>query len=86
MKRALLLVGIIGLVAGFAASAAPLGLCNYVSQQSDIRHLSLSLSYRYFDDLETTGVDVNGGRAASRFQPSSTTLRTSGSRLPGTAR
>lgn len=67
MKRALLLVGIIGLVAGFAASAAPLGLCNYVSQQSDIRHLSLSLSYRYFDDLETTGVDVNGGRAGLDF-------------------
>jgi len=67
MKRTLLLVGIIGLVTGLVASAAPLSLCDYVSQQSNIRHLSLSLSYRYFDDLATTGVDVSGGRAALDF-------------------
>ncbi len=67
MKRTLLVLGIIGLVAGLAAWGAPLSLCDYVSEQSNIRHLSLSLSYRYFDDFSTVGVDVSGGRAALDF-------------------
>ena len=64
MKRTVLLAGIIGVVLGFAASAAPLSVCSYVSPETSLESLGLSMSYRYFDDWATPGVDSSGGRAS----------------------
>ncbi len=63
MKRTVLLLGIIGVVLGFGASAAPLSMCSYVSPETALASLDLSISYRYFDDWATPGVDSSGGRA-----------------------
>jgi len=62
MKRMALLfaVAVVGL--GVGALAAPLSICSYVSPETNLHSLSLSLSYRYFDDLATAGADVSGGR------------------------
>ena len=58
------LLGIISMVVGLTAWAAPLSLCSYISPETTLKSLNLSMSYRYFDDWATPGVDVSGGRAA----------------------
>jgi len=67
MKRAVVFFGIIGLVLGLGVSAAPLSICSYVSPETNLRSLGLSMSYRYFDDLATPGVETSGGRAGLDF-------------------
>jgi len=62
MKRTVLLAGIIGVVLGFGASAAPLSICSYISPEISLESLGLAVSYRYFDDWATPGVDSSGGR------------------------
>ncbi|MFC2081905.1 hypothetical protein ACFLR0_01840 [Candidatus Bipolaricaulota bacterium] len=62
MKRTVLFLGIISVVLGFGASAAPLTICSYISPETDLESLGLSASYRYFDDWATPGVDSSGGR------------------------
>jgi hypothetical protein len=63
MKRTVLFLGIIGLVLGLGASAMALGICSYVSPETSLQSLGLSMSYRYFDDWATPGVEASGGRA-----------------------
>jgi len=63
MKRTVLFLGIMGIVLGIGASAAALSICSYVSPETDLESLGLSMSYRYFDDWGTPGVDASGGRA-----------------------
>ena len=63
MKRTVLLLGIIGVVLSFGASPAPLTICSYVSPVTSLESLGLAMSYRYFDDWATPGVDSSGGRA-----------------------
>jgi len=67
MRKTMLLLGIIGMVAGLAASAAPLSVCGYVSPETSLQSLKFSISYRYFHDWATPGADVSGGRAALEF-------------------
>jgi len=62
VKRTALLVGIIGVVLGLGVSAAPLSICSYVSPETSLESLGLAVSYRYFDDWATPGVDSSGGR------------------------
>ena len=62
MKRTVLLLGIIGVVLSFGASPAPLTICSYVSPVTSLESLGLAMSYRYFDDWATPGVDSSGGR------------------------
>jgi len=62
VKRTMLFLGIIGVVLGFGASAAPLSICSYVSPETSLESLGLAMSYRYFDDWATPGVDSSGGR------------------------
>lgn len=52
------------LLIGVVAFGAPLSLCNYHSPQTSLTDLKLSMSYRYFDDPATAGVDVNSGKVA----------------------
>ena len=40
---------------------ADLALCDYHAPQTDLLDANLSFSYRYFDDPETDGVDVDSG-------------------------
>jgi hypothetical protein len=63
MKRTVLLLVIAGLTLGLGASAAALGICSYVSPETNLTDLGLSLSYHYFDDWATPGVDASSGRA-----------------------
>jgi hypothetical protein len=64
MKRTVLFLGIIvGLVLGLGASAVALSICSYVSPETSLQSLGLSMSYRYFDDWATPGVEASGGRA-----------------------
>lgn len=63
MRRTMLVLGIIGVLLSFAASAAPLSICSYVSPETSLESLGLAMSYRYFDDWATPGVDSSGGRA-----------------------
>ena len=67
MKRTVLFLGIIGLALGLGASAAPLSICSYISPETNLQSLGLSMSYHYFDDWATPGVDASGGRAALDF-------------------
>jgi hypothetical protein len=69
MKRTVLYLGIIGvvLVVGFGALAAPLSICSYVSPETSLESLGLTMSYRYFDDWATPGVDSSGGRAGLNY-------------------
>jgi len=64
MKRAVLFLTIIGVMFGLGAWAAPLSMCSYVSPETALASLDLSMSYRYFDDWATPGVDSSGGRAS----------------------
>jgi hypothetical protein len=64
MKRTVLFLAIIGVMLGLGASAAPLTLCSYISPETNLQSLGLSMSYRYFDDWATPGVEASGGRAA----------------------
>lgn len=41
-----------------------LSICEYRSPKTALTDARLSFSYRYFDDANTTGVDVNSGRLA----------------------
>ena len=63
MKRTVLYLAMVGVMLGLAASAAPLTLCSYVSPETNLQSLGLSMSYRYFDDWGIAGVEANGGRA-----------------------
>jgi len=62
MKRMVLLLVIAVVVLGLGALAAPLSICSYVSPETNLHSLGLSMSYRYFDDLATPGADESGGR------------------------
>ena len=69
MKRTVLFLGILGVVFGIGVSAAALSICSYVSTAerakksvTDLESLGLSMSYRYFDDWATPGVETSGGR------------------------
>lgn len=62
MKRTVLYLSMIGVMLCLGASAAPLTLCSYVSPETDLHSLGLSMSYRYFDDWGTEGVDASGGQ------------------------
>jgi len=64
MKRKLLFLGILALALGIGASAGPLSICSYVSPETALESLGLAMSYRYFDDWATPGVDSSGGRAS----------------------
>lgn len=67
MKRTVLFVGIIGVVLGFGAWAAPLSMCSYVAPETNLQSLGLSMSYRYFNDWATPGVDESGGRVGLAY-------------------
>ena len=67
MKRTVLLLMIIGVMFGLGVSAAPLTLCSYMSPETSLESLGLSISYRYFDDWATPGVDASGGRAGLAY-------------------
>ncbi|MCX6095833.1 MAG: hypothetical protein NT125_03785 [Candidatus Bipolaricaulota bacterium] len=67
MKGRVLQFGLLVVLVSLGVAAAPLGLCDYVSPQTDLRHLSLSASYRHFVDGSGGGADVSGGRAALDF-------------------
>ena len=67
MKRTVLFLVIVGLTLGLGASAAALGICSYVSPETNLTDLGLSFSYHYFDDWATPGVDTSGGRAGLDF-------------------
>jgi hypothetical protein len=64
MKGFVSVVGILLLVLGAGMSATAVSICSYVSPETSLQSLGLSLSYRYFDDWSTAGVDTSGGRAA----------------------
>ncbi len=64
MKRTMWFLGIVGLVLGLGVSATALSICSYVSPETSLQSFGLSMSYRYFDDWATPGVDSSGGRAA----------------------
>jgi hypothetical protein len=64
MKRVVVFLAMVGLLLSAGVSAAALGVCEYVSPETNLQSLGLSMSYRYFDDLGTLGVDSSGGRAA----------------------
>lgn len=64
MRKMGALLGISLCVVGLAALAGPVSLCDYVSPETNLSDLGLSLSYRYFDDGATEGQDESGGRAA----------------------
>lgn len=66
-KKAMLFLMIVGLALGLAVSAAPLGICSYVSPETDLTDLGFSFGYHYFDDWATPGVDTSGGRAGLEF-------------------
>lgn len=68
MKRIGGLLACVALFLGVAAAAAAIGLCDYVSPETNLTDVTFSFSYRYFDDAETLGVvDESGGRAAIDF-------------------
>jgi len=67
MKRTVLFLGIIGLVLGLGASAVAIGLCSYVSPETNLQSLGLSMSYHYFDDWATPGVEASGGLAGLEY-------------------
>jgi hypothetical protein len=66
MRKVQVLLGVLVLV-GLAATGTPISLCNYVSPETNLSDLDLSMSYRYFDDGATPGVDSSGGRVALDF-------------------
>lgn len=63
MKRTVMFLGVMGLVLGFGASALAIGLCSYVSPETNLQSLGLSMSYHYFDDWATPGVEASVGLA-----------------------
>ncbi len=63
MKRTMLFLVVVGLTLGLGAAAVALGICSYVSPETNLTDLGLSFSYHYFDDWATPGVDTSGGRA-----------------------
>ncbi|MCX6094526.1 MAG: hypothetical protein NTY63_06900 [Candidatus Bipolaricaulota bacterium] len=63
MKRTMLFLGIMGLVLGFGASALAIGLCSYVSPETNLQSIGLSMSYHYFDDFADAGVETSVGLA-----------------------
>lgn len=66
-KKATLFLAIVGLALGLGTSAAGLGVCSYVSPETNLTDLGLSFAYHYFDDWATPGVDTSGGRAGLEF-------------------
>jgi hypothetical protein len=60
-------VGILGalvLVGVLVVQAWGLSICEYRSPKTALTDARLSFGYRYYDDANTTGVDVNSGRLA----------------------
>ncbi len=56
------------LVVGVVGAGASLSLCDYHAPQTSMSDLKLSLSYRYFDDPATAGVDINSGRVTADYR------------------
>lgn len=50
-----------------SASAWALSVCDYKSPETFLTDARLSFSYRYYDDANTVGVDVNSGRFAADY-------------------
>lgn len=67
MKRIGGLLACVALLLGVASAAAAIGLCDYVSPETNLTDVTFSFSYRYFDDAGTEGVDESGGRTAIDF-------------------
>ncbi len=67
MKRIGGLVAWAALLLGAATAAAGIGLCDYVSPETNLTGIGFSFSYRYFNDAATPAVDASGGRAALDF-------------------
>ncbi|MDD5220443.1 MAG: hypothetical protein PHV11_07745 [Candidatus Bipolaricaulis sp.] len=68
MKRIGGLVASVALLLGVATAAAAIGLCDYVSPETNLTDITFSFSYRYFNDAATPQVDASGGRAAIDFK------------------
>ena len=42
-------------------------LCDYKSPETSLTDANLSFGYRYYDDINTAGVDVNSGRVTADY-------------------
>jgi len=62
MKWGMIMLGM--LLVGMVAMGAQLPLCDYRAPQTSLSHLKLTMSYHYFDDPATAGVEINSGRIA----------------------
>ena len=62
MKWATFILGT--LLVGVVAMGAPLSLCDYHAPQTSMSDLKLALSYHYFDDPASAGVEINSGKIA----------------------
>lgn len=67
MKRMGGVLVCVALLLGVATAAAAIGLCDYVSPETNLTDVTFSFSYRYFDDAGTEELDESGGRAAIDF-------------------
>ncbi|MGC9529012.1 MAG: hypothetical protein ACP5G2_00060 [Candidatus Bipolaricaulaceae bacterium] len=67
MKRMGVLCALTALFCVSPAGAQSISLCDYVSPETNLSDLGLSLSYRYFDDRSTAEVDESGGRLGLAF-------------------
>ncbi len=65
MKWATFILGT--LLIGVMAMGTPVSLCDYRSPQTSLSDLKLTLSYHYFDDPATAGVEINSGRIALNY-------------------
>ncbi len=52
---------------GVVVMGTPVSLCDYRSPQTSLSDLKLTLSYHYFDDPATAGVEINSGRIALNY-------------------
>jgi hypothetical protein len=57
-----LFLGVMGFVFGVGVVALGVSVCSYTSPESSLESLGMSLSYRYFDDWATAGVEDSGGQ------------------------
>jgi len=63
-------IGILGAVALLLALSVQgwgLSICQYHSPKTALADAGLSFGYRYYDDVNTTGIDVNSGRLAADY-------------------
>ncbi len=64
MKR----VGIVVCLLLLASTSAwALSICDYKSPETSLTDARLSFGYRYYDDANTVGADVNSGRLAADY-------------------